>query len=62
MNKFGETFNKTSKRWDNFFIDEVGGGIHIFEEYKKLYMNYMIPNEIVKERTISDTVYRLRHL
>jgi hypothetical protein len=26
MNKFGESFNKQSKRWENFYIDETTGG------------------------------------
>jgi hypothetical protein len=62
MNKFGETFNKTSKRWDNFYIDEEGGGTHVYEELKRIYMNNLVPNEIVSERGKTDSVFRLRFL
>jgi len=27
MNRYGETFNKTSKRWDNYFLDSENGGL-----------------------------------
>lgn len=62
MNKFGETFNKSSKRWENFFIVEEGGGKQAYEELKKLYLSFSIPNEVVKERSLKDSVYRLRIL
>ncbi|CDW74007.1 zinc finger family protein [Stylonychia lemnae] len=60
INKFGESYSLQSKRWDNFFMDETTGGSVILEEYKKLYMNFKIGNEIMKERSQSDYVWRLR--
>ena len=62
MNKFGETFNKNSKKWENFYLDEEGGGKQAYEELRKIYMNFSIPNEVVKERSMKDSVYRLRIL
>ena len=37
-NALGETFSMTStKKWENFYMDEKSGGIRIFENLKKLY-------------------------
>ena len=60
LNKFGETYNEHTKKWDNFYLDQSTGGLHIYEEYKKMYMNFSIANEIIKERGMSDVVFRLR--
>eukprot|EP00349_Pseudokeronopsis_sp_Brazil_P011369 CAMPEP_0202979488 /NCGR_PEP_ID=MMETSP1396-20130829/85615_1 /ASSEMBLY_ACC=CAM_ASM_000872 /TAXON_ID= /ORGANISM="Pseudokeronopsis sp., Strain Brazil" /LENGTH=83 /DNA_ID=CAMNT_0049718917 /DNA_START=1580 /DNA_END=1831 /DNA_ORIENTATION=- len=51
INKFGETYSLNSKRWDNFYLTEETGGKHMYEEYKKLYMNFRVGDEIMKERS-----------
>jgi hypothetical protein len=62
MNKFGETFNDKSKKWDNFYMDSTSGGNLIYEGYKKMYMNFNVANEIIKNRSMQDTVFRVRAL
>ena len=43
-NALGETFSKTStKKWENFYIDEKGGGSRILENLKKLYVANKVP-------------------
>jgi len=41
-------------------MDESTGGNLIMEEYKKLYLNFKISNEIIKERSQNDYVWRTR--
>jgi hypothetical protein len=38
-NALGETFSMNStKKWENFYMDEKSGGYRIFENLKKLYI------------------------
>eukprot|EP00347_Sterkiella_histriomuscorum_P017752 403348132 len=60
INKFGETYSNSSKKWDNFYLDESTGGAQIYEDYRKMYMNFTISNEIIKYRSSNDYVWRLR--
>ena len=60
MNKFGESFNKSSKRWENFYLDEVGGGKLYYDDFKKKFMNFEIPNIVIQERSNKDYLFRLR--
>lgn len=59
MNKFGETYSEESKKWDNFYMDEIAGGKSIYEDFRKMYMNFSIANEIVKDRSLKEYVWRL---
>ena len=60
MNKFGETFSEASKKWDNFYMDEQSGGKVIYDEVRNMYLNFQIANEVVKDRSMKDYVWRLR--
>ena len=40
INKYGETYNMKSKKWDNFYLDEANGGKHVYDEMRKIYMNF----------------------
>ena len=60
INKFGETYSNISKKWDNFYMDESTGGLQIYEDYRRMYMNFSISNEIIKSRSSNDYVWRLR--
>ena len=49
-----------SKKWDNFYMDDQTGGLQAYDEYKRMYLHFSIANEIIKDRSISDKVWRLR--
>jgi len=64
VNKFGETFSASSKRWDNYTLQSnstAGSGqTSFYEEYRKMYVNFSLPNEVIKDRGMSEVVWRLR--
>lgn len=66
VNKFGETFSASSKRWDNYHLQTgqpgSGGGAsaNLYDSIKKLYMNFGLSNEVIKDRSMTDVVWRLR--
>lgn len=60
MNKFGETFSSNSKRWENFNLNTGQGSNNQYEELKKMYVNFSLANEIIKDRSIATSVWRLR--
>lgn len=61
-NLLGETFSKTStKKWENFYMDEKSGGTRIFENLKKLYVSNKVPQKIMELRQKGDSVI-LRHV
>lgn len=61
MNKFGETFSSSSKRWDNYHLQNGQNGTpNVYDEYRKFYMNFTLPNEIIKDRSMAEVVWRLR--
>lgn len=61
MNKFGETYSKKSHKWENFSLQNSssGGSINLYEELRRLYVNFRISNEVIKDRSMSDTVWRV---
>ena len=66
VNKFGETFSKNSKKWENYHlqIQQAPGvqGMNQYEEMRKIYMNFNLSNEVIKDRSIAETVFRMRAL
>jgi hypothetical protein len=53
-NKFGEAFSKQSKKWDNFHLQNsaAGGEINYYEDIRRMYSNFSIANEVLKDRSI----------
>ena len=60
INKFGETYNATSRKWDNFYLDETNGGLQVYESYRRMYLENKISNEVINFRSSMDSVWRLR--
>jgi len=58
----GETFSEHStKKWENFFLDEKTGGTRILENLKKLYVANKIGQKVMELRIKNDSVI-LRHV
>ena len=61
MNKFGETFGSSSKRWDNYILQNgQGGTVNLYDEFRKYYVNHTLANEVIKDRSMADVIWRLR--
>ena len=61
-NVLGETFSRTStKKWENFYMDEKSGGARIFENLKKLYVANKVPQKVMELRLKGDSVI-VRHI
>jgi hypothetical protein len=61
-NALGETFSEHStKKWENYFLDEKTGGTRILENLKKLYVANKIGQKVMELRTKHDSVI-LRHV
>ena len=43
------------KKWETYALDAAG-----MEGYRKMYMTGQLANEVIKERSSSDVVWRLR--
>ena len=60
INKFGETFSSSSKKWESYQIPSAMPGQGFYEEYKKMYMNFSIANEVIKDRSMAEVLWRMR--
>ncbi len=62
VNKFGECFSLSSKKWDNYHMvpQHQPGVFSHYDSLGKAYMNFSLANEIIKDRSIADVVWRLR--
>ncbi len=58
-NKFGETYSDRCKKWENFYLDETGGGQSHYNELKQLYMRFETANEIMNIRSKQEKIWRL---
>lgn len=58
-NRFGEQASDDNKSYDDFAINEQGGGIDALKKLKKSYMNFTIANEILQNRTNPDGKFRV---
>jgi hypothetical protein len=43
-------------------MDEESGGKHVYDEYRKMYMNFSIGNEVIQQRTSTNTIFRVGSL
>jgi hypothetical protein len=61
-NSLGESFSENStKKWENFYLDEKTGGARILENLKKLYAANKIGQKVMELRLKHDSVI-LRHV
>ncbi len=63
VNKFGDHFkSSSSKKWETYHLQNssAGGAINYCDELKRMYLNFSIANEVIKDRTKADIVWRLR--
>ena len=58
-NNYGELANTGDKRWDQFNIDEQGGGKEALQQIKKKYMDFQIANTILSQRLNPDEKYKV---
>jgi len=57
LNKFGETFGKSNKKWDNYYLDERGGKA-LYEELRRIFLNGKVGNEVINDRSNKERVFR----
>jgi hypothetical protein len=61
VNRFGEPFSSSSKKWDSYQLqDGQNGTANVMEEFRWMYLNFTLSNEVIKDRSMSEVVWRLR--
>eukprot|EP00347_Sterkiella_histriomuscorum_P006425 403352821 len=58
LNKYGEHYSIKNKKYDNFYLDQKYGGLNQLENYKKMYMDFTLCNQILKDRSSKTNYYR----
>ena len=54
-NKYGELVSEADKKYNEFQIDEQGGGVEALNQVRKKLINFTVGNEILQTRTNPDT-------
>eukprot|EP00347_Sterkiella_histriomuscorum_P012442 403368557 len=58
LNKYGEHYSIKNKKYDNFYLDQKYGGLNQLENYKKMYMDFTLCNQVLKDRSSKTNYYR----
>ena len=58
-NRFGEQASDVNKNYEDFAIDEQGGGVDALKKLKKSYMNFGLANDILQQRTNPDAKFKI---
>lgn len=58
-NKYGEEASEDTKNYEEYVIDELGGGRDALNKLRKSYMNFTIANDVLQARTNPNSKFRV---